>query len=308
MRGIFRNSLKGEEFCKPSPCPVSDGRLICLSTPFGRRGYFYEAWAKGGDDWQRVDVPVSMVPRVSQKYLDRARREMGDSWYRQEFCCSLETLEGLVYPDFARCVVGAHQLPYHLRTILPFGENGRCRCPSPLYAVQRPEGAWWGGLDFGLTNPFAAVWGVLDRDDVFWLVGEHYARDKTLDYRVQHMPKGVVWYADPSGARDIKELLFAGVKVRRGDNERRAGIAAMRRRIETGTLKILEGACPNLLAEAQLYRYEPGSRSEDPAKEHEKGSVGAACQRVSGALEENEAWQESARAFGETAWREVRAR
>src|SRR5262249_25398278 len=36
---------------------VSAGRLICLSTPYGRRGFFYEAWANGGDDWTRIEVP-----------------------------------------------------------------------------------------------------------------------------------------------------------------------------------------------------------------------------------------------------------
>jgi phage terminase large subunit-like protein len=29
---------------------VSNGRLICLSTPYGKRGFFYNAWANGGDD------------------------------------------------------------------------------------------------------------------------------------------------------------------------------------------------------------------------------------------------------------------
>jgi hypothetical protein len=50
------------------------------------------------------------------------------------------------------------------------------------------------------------------------------------------------------------------------DNDRDPGIAAVKSRIETGTLKILEGACPNLLAEAQLYRYDPDSRSEQTKK------------------------------------------
>jgi hypothetical protein len=26
---------------------VSGGRLVCLSTPFGKRGFFYEAWTEG---------------------------------------------------------------------------------------------------------------------------------------------------------------------------------------------------------------------------------------------------------------------
>jgi hypothetical protein len=39
---------------------------------------------------------------------------------------------------------------------------------------------------------------------------------------------------------------------------------AVRARLDNGTLRLARGACPNLLAEAQLYRYDPDSRSEDP--------------------------------------------
>jgi hypothetical protein len=35
---------------------VSDGTLILLSTPFGRRGHFYDAWAEGGDGWERYRI------------------------------------------------------------------------------------------------------------------------------------------------------------------------------------------------------------------------------------------------------------
>jgi Terminase RNaseH-like domain len=135
---------------------------------------------------------------------------------------------------------------------------------------QAPTGRWYGGIDFGLRNPFAAVWGVLDRDEVLWLVGEHYARDKPLAYHARHLQRSVTWDADPEGAREIKELLCAGFAIRKGDNPRRPGIAAVRARLENGTLKVLEGACPNLLAEAQLYRYESDTgRSEEPVKEHD---------------------------------------
>jgi hypothetical protein len=40
---------------------VSNGRLICLSTPSGKRGFFHDAWARGGDDWARIEVPASRI-------------------------------------------------------------------------------------------------------------------------------------------------------------------------------------------------------------------------------------------------------
>ena len=44
---------------------VSDGRLICLSTPYGKRGFFHDAWANGGDDWARIEVPAERIGRIS---------------------------------------------------------------------------------------------------------------------------------------------------------------------------------------------------------------------------------------------------
>jgi len=33
---------------------VSDGEFWMMSTPYGKRGYFYEEWEHGGDRWKRV--------------------------------------------------------------------------------------------------------------------------------------------------------------------------------------------------------------------------------------------------------------
>src|SRR5262249_26289847 len=60
-------------------------------------------------------------------------------------------------------------------------------------------------------------------------------------------------------------LGYAGFKVRLGLNDVRLGIAAVRARLEEGTLRVLAGRCPNLLREAALYRYskEPAARKSE---------------------------------------------
>ena len=40
---------------------TSGGRLICLSTPYGKRGFFHDAWARGGADWARIEIPADQV-------------------------------------------------------------------------------------------------------------------------------------------------------------------------------------------------------------------------------------------------------
>jgi hypothetical protein len=236
---------------------VSNGRLVCLSTPYGKRGFFHDAWANGGADWTRIEVPADKVPRISPAFLAEERRALGETWFRQEYLCQFQAFEGLVYPDFDRCVVTG---------------------PAP------PAGRRVGGIDFGFRNPFAALWGVVDHDGVLWLTGEHYCRHKPLSYHAEHLPRGFTWYADPSGANERCELRWAGFAVREGSNAIRPGIAAVTARLENGTLKVIDGACPNLLREAELYRYSDDSHAgsgESPLDEHNH-ALGALRYLISG--------------------------
>jgi hypothetical protein len=77
---------------------VSKGQLVALSSPFGKRGWFWEAW-DGCDKallrgeapaWRRVKVKASECPRVDPGWLEREKEDIGDRWYRQEYCCSFE--------------------------------------------------------------------------------------------------------------------------------------------------------------------------------------------------------------------------
>jgi|SRR5215217_3585862 len=65
---------------------VSGGRLIALSTPFGNRGWFYEAWV-GPEGWERYEVPATEVPRISSEFLEEERRTLGEWWFEQEYMC-----------------------------------------------------------------------------------------------------------------------------------------------------------------------------------------------------------------------------
>lgn len=209
---------------------VSRGRLICLSTPFGKRGFFWQEWDAGGADWHRVTTTWQDCPRITPAFIDAERRSLGESWVRQEYECSFEALEGLVYPDFEQ----------------------RAGWISTGEGV---AGQKVGGIDWGFRNPFAAVWGVLDRDDVLWLYGERYVRETPLHEHAASIPRACTWYADPSGATEIAHLRTAGFTVRRGTNDIRAGIAAVTARIQTRRLRVYIPGCPNLLAEAKLYHY-----------------------------------------------------
>jgi hypothetical protein len=69
---------------------VSRGRLVALSTPFGKRGWFFGEWTESTNRWQRFKVTADQCPRFDAGFLDDERRSLGDRWYRQEYQCSFE--------------------------------------------------------------------------------------------------------------------------------------------------------------------------------------------------------------------------
>jgi hypothetical protein len=66
---------------------VSSGRLIALSTPFGNRGWFYDAW-HSSEAWQKWEIPASKCPRIKPEFLEEERRVLGSWWYNQEYECN----------------------------------------------------------------------------------------------------------------------------------------------------------------------------------------------------------------------------
>ena len=66
---------------------VGDGDIWLMSTPRGKRGFFYETWAHGGG-WMKVAVPVTECPRISKRYVEEQRAELGATPFRQEFMCA----------------------------------------------------------------------------------------------------------------------------------------------------------------------------------------------------------------------------
>jgi hypothetical protein len=84
-------------YCAVRPMlAVSQGRLLALSTPFGRRGWFYDEWT-GGQGWERVRIPADQCPRIPREFLDQERRAIGDRWFRQEYGCEFQEMIGAVF-------------------------------------------------------------------------------------------------------------------------------------------------------------------------------------------------------------------
>src|SRR6266851_931142 len=92
-------------------------------------------------------------------------------------------------------------------------------------------------------------------------------------YHAYYLPRDVMWYADPSEPGTICELRCAGFTIQKADNAQNPGISAVQTRIESGTLKIIGSACPNLVSESGLYQYEPGSDKSAKEYDHALGAL-----------------------------------
>ena len=53
---------------RPMQATVADGRFIALTTPAGKRGWFYKAWMEG-EGWHRIIVRADECPRISKEFL-----------------------------------------------------------------------------------------------------------------------------------------------------------------------------------------------------------------------------------------------
>jgi hypothetical protein len=158
--------------------------------------------------------------------VTRKRLEEGD-WHA--------TAAGLVYPDFPDTKVTTHQIPWEKLT------------KSEAY----------GGIDWGWNNPFAAIHGVLDDDDVLWWVWCRYKRFQTVAQHARKLPRDnemqqTMWFADPSRPENIADLLQADFVCRKAPNDIESGKDLVKERIRTGRLKVLDTLVP-IFTEAGQY-------------------------------------------------------
>jgi len=84
---------------------VSNGRMIALSTPFGKRGWFYEIFREP-NSWRTWTITANQCPRISKEFLDEERRSMPKAWFEAEYFCAFNEPEDSVfgYDDVMRAI------------------------------------------------------------------------------------------------------------------------------------------------------------------------------------------------------------
>jgi hypothetical protein len=89
---------------------VSGGSLDALSTPFGTRGWWYEAVRKTLDPlhereegaeapWDYYEIPATECPRLTPEFLAEERENMGKWWFMQEYMTRFMDAQGAAFTE-----------------------------------------------------------------------------------------------------------------------------------------------------------------------------------------------------------------
>ncbi len=72
-------------------------RIVLLSTPNGKRGFFHFEWTEGGAVWQRTRITAHDCPHIDPAWLAAERLKIPAGIFEQEYECVFGELEGSVF-------------------------------------------------------------------------------------------------------------------------------------------------------------------------------------------------------------------
>ncbi len=76
---------------------LEQGSIWLMSTPWSTRGFFYEAWAHGGEAWERVSVKATECVRFSAEWLENERKGWTTEAFQREFMGEFMRDEGSAF-------------------------------------------------------------------------------------------------------------------------------------------------------------------------------------------------------------------
>lgn len=245
--------LSWQEVIRPTLTDTK-GEALFISTPKGFN-HFYDLYNLESKDTDFKSFHFSTYDNnyIPKEEIDKAKKELTEDRFAQEYLADFRKTEGLVYKEFLRA--------YHVFRNLP-----------SVSMVKT-----FGGLDFGFTNPVAVLTIKKDKYANYWVTDEWYKTGIT-DAQIADYVSALNWeecYPDPESASGIEELKRRNVNVRevvKNKDSIRNGINTIRELFKANRLKIHE-SCRNLIWELETYSY-PDKKSdhneeEKPIKEND---------------------------------------
>ncbi len=248
----YKNFWQGwQEILRPTLTDLKGGATF-ISTPNGFN-HFYDLYGMEArdEDYKSFHFTSYDNPYLPVEELDKARKELPEDRFAQEYMADFRKQEGLVYKEFSRDRHIFDTLPTAVETIA--------------------------GIDFGFTNPTAVIHIVIDRDKNYWVTGEWYQTQRTDD-QIGEYVKSCNFnkvYPDPESPSAIDVMSKKGVYVvvvNKNKDSIQNGINRVRTLLKTNKLRI-HRSCLNLIQEFETYSYpekRPGvNEYENPIKEND---------------------------------------
>jgi len=230
------------------------GEVMFISTPKGFN-HFYDLYNLENTDLDFKSFHFTSYdnPYLPIDELNKAKQELTEDRFAQEYLADFRKTEGLVYKEFSR------QL--HLYEKLP-------------------EKIWVEkviAIDFGFTNPTAQLFIYRDRDNNFYIDEEWYksrqTNDQIFEWTLIKKPNKV--YADPEAPEKIEEgrrKHLNMMEVIKTKDSVIQGINKIRELLKQNRL-FINKQCLNLIWEFETYAYpdKKSSRNESevPIKEND---------------------------------------
>lgn len=226
------------------------GQVMFISTPKGFNHFFDLFNLENKDkDYKSFKFTSYDNPFIPKEELDKAREELTEDRFAQEYMADFRKTQGLVYKEFNR--------EHHVTSTFPeeFTETVL-------------------GIDFGYTNPASIVPIRLDKDNHYWIREEWYRTGKTTEEIAEQakLYNSTKVYPDPAEPDRIAILTKLGLNCRETSKDVVAGIDHVREMFKQGRIHI-HPDCVNLIMELETYRY-PDKRPdnnepEKPIKEND---------------------------------------
>ena len=243
--------LNWQEVVRPTLTDTR-GHALFISTPKGFN-HFYDLFNKEREDkdYKSFNFDTYSNPHIKNEEVDKAKEELTEDRFAQEYLADFRKTEGLVYKEFDRerdLIDDLTPLPEFVKTVC--------------------------GIDWGYTNPATVLQIKIDKDANFWILDEWYKTKQTTEQIIQRakLDKPQEVYPDPAEPDRLEEARKAGLNVREVSKDIVAGINRVRELFKQGRIKINE-KCVNLIHELETYRYpnkKPDKNEEEkPIKEND---------------------------------------
>lgn len=228
------------------------GEALFLSTPKGFNHWYDLFNLQVNDkDYRSFHFTSYDNPHIPKDELDKARQELTEDRFAQEYLADFRKTEGLVFKEFDR----------HTHV---FEDLKRIKT-----TVRKMV-----GIDWGFTNPAAITEIHEDADRNYYVVSEWYKQGKTTEEITEYAAslKANAYYPDPAEPDRIEELKRKKLNVKDVNKDVAAGIDSVRALFKNNKLFIHQ-SCVNLISELESYAYREGkagvNEPEQPVKDHD---------------------------------------